>query len=125
MVQPPPAQTFTMTVTPGGAVAPQAQPGGFTPFPAVNSSSVYKISAEGSPEELWNSRDQVVYALGLLPNGKLVLGMGNDGAVVELEGNHVYSRLVKAASRQITGIAPGPGGRIFLAAANQRSARRV
>jgi hypothetical protein len=114
-----PTQTFTMTVVPGGAkTPPQAQPAGFTPFPAVNSSSVYKISADGSPDELWSSRDQVVYALALLPNGKLIFGTGNDGAVVELEGNHIYSRLVKAVSRQITGIVAGPGGKMFLAAAN-------
>lgn len=116
-----PAQNFTMTVVPAGTAAgavPLAQPGGFTPFPAVNSSSVYKISADGSPDELWNSRDQVVYALALLPNGKLIFGTGNDGAVVELEGNHIYSRVVKAASHQITSIAPGPGGKMFLAAAN-------
>ncbi len=84
----------------------------------MNSSSVYKISADGSPDELWSSRDQVVYALALLPNGKLIFGTGNDGAVVELEGNHIYSRLVKAVSHQITSIAPGPGGKVFLAAAN-------
>ena len=116
-----PTQNFTMTVTPAGAqvgAVPLAQPGGFTPFPAVNSSSVYKISADGSPEELWSSRDQVVYALALLANGKLIFGTGNEGAVVELEGNHVYSRLVKAVSRQITSIAAGPGGKMFLAAAN-------
>ena len=43
---------------------------------------------------------------------------GNDGAVLELDGNHVFSRLVKATSRQVTSIAAGPGGKLFLAAAN-------
>ena len=41
-----------------------------------------------------------------------------EGAVLELEGNHIYSRLVKAASHQVTSIATGPGGKLFLAAAN-------
>ena len=53
-----------------------------------------------------------------MPNGKLLLGTGNQGAVLELEGNHIYSRLVKAASRQVTSMAAGPGGKLFLAAAN-------
>lgn len=90
----------------------------FTPLPTVNSSSVYRIAADGSPEELWSARDEVVYSIGLLPDGKLLLGTGNDGAVLKLEGNHVFSKLLKATSRQVTSIATGPGGKLFLASAN-------
>ena len=95
---------------------PQSVP--FTPLYTVNSSSVYRIAPDGSPEELWSARDDVVYSMGLLPGGKLLLGTGNDGAVLELEGNRVFSKLVKATSRQVTSIASGPGGKLFLAAAN-------
>jgi hypothetical protein len=56
--------------------------------------------------------------MGLLPGGKVLLGTGNDGVVVELEGNHIFSKLVKATSRQVTSISAGPGGKLFLAAAN-------
>ena len=101
------------TGTPG-----QTQPNPFTPFFTVNSSSVYRIAPDGSPEELWSARDEVVYAMGLLPGGKLLLGTGNDGAVLELEGNHIFSKLVKASSRQVTAIATAPGGKLFLASAN-------
>ena len=90
----------------------------FTPLPTVNSSSVYRIAADGSPEEIWSARDEVVYSMGLLPDGKLLLGTGNDGAVLELEGNHIFSKLVKAASRQVTSIVTGSSGKLFLAAAN-------
>jgi hypothetical protein len=118
-----PAMTsnFAISIGPAGntqGAAPQTQPIPFTPLFTVNSSSVYRIAADGSPEELWNARDQVVYSMGLLPGGKLLLGTGNDGAVLELEGNHVFSKLVKATSRQVTAIATGPGGKLFLAAAN-------
>ena len=116
-----PSQSFTISIGPTGnavGTAPQAQPSPFMPFRIVNSSSVYQISPDGSPNELWSSRDEVVYALALLPNGKLIFGTGNDGAVIELEGNHVYSRLAKAASHQVTSIASGPGGKVYLAAAN-------
>lgn len=102
--------------TPGAI--PQAQPIPFTPFPTVNSSSVYRIAPDGSPEEIWSARDQVVYSMGLLPGGKLLLGTGNEGTVLELEGNHIFSKLVKSASRQVTSIAAGPGGKLFLASAN-------
>jgi len=112
------AGNFNLTL--GGANVPLQQPQGipFAPIPAVTSSSVYRIASDGSPEELWGSRDDVVYALGLRPNGKLLLGTGNQGAVLELEGNHIFSRLVRTTSGQVTSMATGPGGKLFLAAAN-------
>jgi hypothetical protein len=115
------ASNFVISMGPGGTAAGapgQIQPNPFTPLFTVNSSSVYRIASDGSPEELWSARDDVVYTMGLLPGGKLLLGTGNDGAVLELEGNHIFSKLVKAASRQVTAIATTPGGKLYLAAAN-------
>jgi hypothetical protein len=112
---------FVISIGPSGATtgpAQQNQLNPFTPLPTVNSSSVYRIASDGSPEELWSTRDDVVYSMGLLPGGKLLLGTGNDGAILELEANHIFSKLVKASSRQVTAIATGPGGKLFLAAAN-------
>ena len=112
---------FTVTVGAAGNAtvpSPQAPINSPVPFSTGNSSSVYRIAADGSPEELWSSRDDLVYALGLLPNGKLLLGTGNQGAVLELENDHTFSRLVRTASGQVTSIATGPGGKLFLAAAN-------
>jgi hypothetical protein len=116
--EPAAAGNFNLTI--GGANVPLQQPQGipFAPIPTVTSSSVYRIASDGSPEELWGSRDDVVYALGLRPNGKLLLGTGNQGAVLELEGNHIFSRLVRTTSGQVTSMATGPGGKLFLAAAN-------
>src|SRR6202040_4134572 len=57
----------TTTIT-GGAVVLGGQPQGQTPlipFPQQLSSSIYRLSTEGAPEELWNSRDEVVYSLAL------------------------------------------------------------
>ena len=68
---------FVISLGPAGnttCVAAQTQTIPFTPLPTVNSSSVYRIASDGSPEELWSSRDDLVYALGLRPNGKLLLG---------------------------------------------------
>ncbi len=111
---------FVISIGPGANAPgiPQGQPIPFTPLATVNSSSVYRIAPDGSPEELWSARDEVVYSMGLLPGGKLLLGTGNDGVVLELDGNRIFSKLVKAASRQVTSIAAGPGGKLFLAAAN-------
>ena len=121
--EPAATSNFAITIGPGGTATGAVQqspiqPIPFTPLFTVNSSSVYRIASDGSPEELWSARDEVVYSMGLLPGGKLLLGTGNDGAVLELEGNHVFSKLVKATSRQVTAIAAGPGGKLYLAAAN-------
>jgi hypothetical protein len=117
---PEPAAAGNFNLTIGGANVPLQQPQGipFAPIPTVTSSSVYRIASDGSPEELWGSRDDLVYALGLRPNGKLLLGTGNQGAVLELEGNHIFARLMRTTSGQVTSMASGPGGKLFLAAAN-------
>jgi outer membrane protein assembly factor BamB len=119
--EPSATSNFAISLGPGGTgagipIRTQSIP--FTPLPTINSSSIYRIAPDGSPDELWSARDEVVYSMGLLPDGKLLLGTGNEGAVLELEPNHMFSKLAKAASRQITSIAAGPGGKLFLAAAN-------
>ncbi len=113
------AARFTATFgAPGQQPGQQPQVVPFSPVLTVSSSSVYRIAADGSPEELWSSRDDVVYSLGLLSNGKLLLGTDSQGAVLELEGKHVFSRLVRTAAGQVTSVASGPGGKLFLGAAN-------
>jgi hypothetical protein len=116
------AGSFSITLGPAGSSpalpSPVTQTIPFTPLPTLNSSSVYRVASDGSPEELWSSRDEVVYAMGQLPGGKLLLGTGNQGTVIELEGNRIFSRIEKAASRQVTSIAAGPGGKLYLATAN-------
>jgi hypothetical protein len=70
------ASNFVISMGPAGNVAGapgQIQPNPFTPLFTLNSSSVYRIASDGSPDELWSARDEVVYAMGLLPGGKLLL----------------------------------------------------
>ena len=133
--KPRPGTTFpqvpTVQPAPGGAPAlgqasatvvtvaiPVQQPTPFTPFPPLVSSAAYRLSPDGAPEELWSSREDLVYALGLSPAGKLLLGTGNRGVVVQLEGSNIFSRLAKTASSQVTGFVGGPGGKVYLCTAN-------
>ncbi len=109
-----PAQPAITVTT---AAIPQ-QPVPFIPFPPLVSSAVYRLAPDGVPEELWSSREELVYALGLSPAGKLLLGTGNHGVVIELEGNNVFSNLAKTASSQVTGLTEGPGGKVYLCTAN-------
>src|SRR6266576_3970293 len=127
--QHPPAQAPTTVITTpqgtttvtGGAVVIGAQPQGqtpFIPFPQQLSSSIYRLSAEGAPEELWNSRDDVVYSLALNSDGRLLAGTGNSGALLAIDGRGVFAQLAKAGSSQITGIVGNASGKVFLCTAN-------
>ncbi len=94
------------------------QPTTFVPFPPAVGGAVYRIAADGSPAELWNSREELVYTLGLSAPGKLLLGTGNRGTILQLEGNDVHSILVKTSSLQVTALVAGPGGKVYAATAN-------
>lgn len=108
------ATMISSNVTPQGAAI--AQP--FVPFPQAISSSIYRISKEGAPEEIWTSRDEVVYSLGLNSDGRLLAGTGNNGALLVIDGRGVYGQLAKSGSSQITGISRAAGGKVYLCTAN-------
>ncbi len=110
----------TTTIMTGGVIGSGqalAQPS-FVPFPPLLSSSIYRISPEGAPEELWTSREDVVYALGLGSDGRLLAGTGNNGALLAIDGRGVFAQLAKSGSAQITGITRNSAGKVFLCTAN-------
>jgi WD40 repeat protein len=97
----------------GGAVSVP-----FVAFPQSISSSIYRITSDGVPEEVWTSRDEVVYALGLNSDGRLLAGTGNNGSLLVIDGRGVYAQLAKAGSAQITGISRASNGKVYLCTAN-------
>lgn len=99
------------------AVAP-AQTLNFAPFPTLSSSAVYRIAPDGSPTEVWSSRELLAYTLGRAQNGDLLVGTGNHGAVLELDGNQVFSQIATTAAEQVTALAAAPNGATYLATAN-------
>jgi WD40 repeat protein len=113
----------TTTISPGGVSGISVSGGGqaqvpFAPFPPLLSSSIYRLAPDGAPEELWSSREDVVYALGLASDGRLLAGTGNNGALIAVDGHGVFAQLAKSGSAQITGIARNASGKIFLCTAN-------
>ncbi len=90
----------------------------FVAFPQAISSSIYRITGEGVPEEIWTSRDDVVYSLGLNSDGRLLAGTGNNGSLLVIDGQGVYAQLAKAGSAQITGISRASNGKVYLCTAN-------
>ena len=123
-VTPPLVQPQT-NATPQGNVTLQLQAQAPQPaisFPFISSGTggaeVIKISPDGSPETLWSSRDDLVFAMGLSPARKILLGTGDKGTILSLEGDDVYSSIAKTASAQVTSIIPGPKGEMYVATAN-------
>ena len=73
-------------------------------------SEIYKISANGSPARLWNSRDDLVYSLAFDVKGHLLAGTGNRGQVYEIVGREDYSELLKAGANQVTALTKASDG---------------
>jgi WD40 repeat protein len=116
-----PQGTTTFTSSPGGVagiVSGPIQQTPFVAFPPILSSSIYRLSPEGAPDELWTSRDDVVYSLGFASDGRVLAGTGNNGALLAIDGHGVFAQLAKAGSAQITGIARNAVGKVFLCTAN-------
>lgn len=107
------------TVISGGDTAGVPQIGSpFNPFPQGLTSGIYRIAPDGSPEELWTSRDELVYSLGLNNDGRLLAGTGNSGALLVIDGHGVYAQLAKSGASQITGIARGAANKLYACTAN-------
>ena len=94
-----------------------------TTFPApgagaTGGSEIYKIAPDGSPTRLWNSREDIVYALAFDPQGRLLAGTGNRGHIFAIKGDDDFVDLVKAGASQITAFAKAPGGGLYAAGSN-------
>src|SRR5437899_2719767 len=102
----PPGATAAVTVVAPAIPQPAVQGAvPFVPLPPLNGSSIYRVAPDGAPEELWSAREDVVYSLGLAPDGRLLAGTGNSGTVLAIDGRGVFAQLDKSGSAQITGIA--------------------
>ncbi len=123
-------QPVTITVTgnqhvgPIGA-SPLPQNAGPLPLPAFGAaggSDLIRIATDGSPERIWNSNDEIAYALAFDPNGRLLVGTGNKGRIfavnATLTGDDDYADLGRANASQVTAFAPAPNGGLFLATSN-------
>ncbi|HXJ16173.1 MAG TPA: hypothetical protein VNM68_03145, partial [Candidatus Polarisedimenticolia bacterium] len=85
---------------------------------ATGGAEVVKIAPGGSPETMWTSRQDLVFALGLSSAGRLLLGTGDNGTLIEMEDNDVYSSIAHTASAQVTSLVAAPDGKVFVATAN-------
>ena len=115
------AQTTIVLSTSGAARADVAAPAGLPAYPMLvpaGGSQVVKISPDGSPKTIWTSNSDLVFSLAISPVGRLLLGTGDNGSVIEMEGQGIYSNVAKTASEQVTSLVTGVGGKVFVATAN-------
>ena len=114
---------------PGGArrnASPRTRPRALAPPPApsvllsriVGGSEVYRIAPDGETRAVWSSATEIVYSMAVDREGRLLLGTGDDGRLVRLESDDLYSLLLTAPSEQITALESGRDGRMFLATSN-------
>ena len=73
-------------------------------------SEIYRLAPDGSPSRLWNSREDLVYALAFDQKGHLLAGTGNRGEIFQISGKDDYAELIKAAGSQVTAFTRAPGG---------------
>jgi hypothetical protein len=81
-------------------------------------SGIYKIAPDGSPSLMWNSREDLVYALAFDSQGHLLAGTGNRGDIFEVSGREDYTELVKAEAGQVTAFAKAPNGALYASTSN-------
>lgn len=118
---PQPAVTPVLTVSTSPNVPPPtaavpAQPGSIT-----GGSEIYVISADGSPNRIWNSKDDLVYSLTFGADGKLLAGTGNRGHIYEIQPGSkegTYLDLEKLSANQVTSMARTSNGAIYAVTAN-------
>jgi hypothetical protein len=118
---PQPSVIQSQTLAPGAPIQATASPI-ITPFPffpsTTGGSEVVKIAPDAPPLTVWTSRDDLVFSMGLAANGKVLLGTGNKGSIIELESDTVYSTVAKPPSSQVTSLIAGPDGKVFAGTAN-------
>ncbi len=116
--QPQPHPGTIMLGAAAPAVAPQLPPTFPVPGLGATGSEVYQIAPDGSPRRIWNSRDDIVYALAFDSSGRLLAGTGNKGRIFSIRGEQEFTDLVKASATQVTGFAKAPKGGLYVSTSN-------
>ena len=122
----PPSPSSSSTGPQGGIVitaAPASAPTSSIAFPipgagAAGGSEVYRVALDGSPSRVWNSREDIVYALAFDQRGRLLAGTGNRGHVFAITGDDEFTDLLKASATQVTAFANAPQGGIYASTSN-------
>jgi outer membrane protein assembly factor BamB len=80
-------------------------------------SEIYAIAPDGAPARIWGSKDDLVYALAIDEQGRLLAGTGNKGRVIAVSRNGDYMDVAKASANQVIALAPTKNG-VYVATSN-------
>jgi hypothetical protein len=112
---------------PPGALRPAGQPAAppVTSVTVPGGSDVYRLSSRRAPEKLWTGDQDLVYALALDADDRLLIGSGNKGNLYRVETRSLYSTLVSFPVAQITSLLTGKDGTLYVATGNVGQLFRV
>jgi hypothetical protein len=108
VIQPPPT-----TAQPSAAASPAP-----LPFTQTGGSEVYAIAPDGAPSKIWSGKDDLVYALGIDPQGRLLVGTGNKGRILSLDKSGDSTDLAKASANQVVAFASAGSNGTYVATSN-------
>ena len=119
----PTASPAMMSPSAGIVLTPTQSSMGQMNFPApgvgaTGGSEIYRIAPDGSPNRVWTSREDIVYALAFDAQGRLVAGTGNRGHIFAMKTEDDFSDLLKVGASQVTAFAKAPGGGLYASGSN-------
>jgi sugar lactone lactonase YvrE len=85
---------------------------------ATGGSEIYRIASDGTPTRVWNSREDLVYALAFDSSGKLLAGTGNEGHIYAISSEDEFTDLLQASATQVTGFAKASTGGLYVSTSN-------
>lgn len=85
---------------------------------ATGGSEIYRIAPDGSPESIWSSNEDLVYALAFDSKGRLLAGTGNRGHVFAVSSEDEFTDLLQASASQVTAFAEAPNGGLYASTSN-------
>ena len=104
--------------TPGPNANTSATRAPALPIGIIGGSEIYRIAPDGSPNRIWSSRDDVVYALGFDRQHHLLAGTGNTGRIFTVLDDDSFIDIGKVSATQVTSMIQAPGGGLYLGTSN-------
>jgi len=85
---------------------------------SVAGSDLYRIDPTGNPRKIWSHAQDVVYAIAIDAQGRILLGSGNKGYIYRIDSDVLYTALLIAPSTQIIAFQAGADGVLYAATGN-------
>jgi sugar lactone lactonase YvrE len=108
--------TITVMDSPVGSSTPPST--GRSPRRA-GKGAIYRITADGLWDLLWDAGEDSPFDLIVEPTGSLLVGTGTEGKIFRISGEPARATLLsRAGARQVTSLLREPSGRVIGAASN-------